>query len=172
MASATPLAVYQIPAIDGVQNGDASDYGRFDETVLSSFARSWKLDNFDEAGLDPAYDLAYDVTIDSYFYDATESTDVQFYVSTVEGDVSTAVLTLFAGTFNTSGSGAFGIVETFTALGQTEYFLNVVGGQWKGTMDFFLTAAPASPVPAPAALPLLAAGLGGLALLRRRRGRG
>ncbi|MDF2234265.1 VPLPA-CTERM sorting domain-containing protein [Albimonas sp. CAU 1670] len=169
LAAAAPTAIYQVPILDETQDFDASDYGSVAEGLTAPFFRSWQFDN---TGATPSpYDLDYWVTIDSFFYDATEGTNVQFYVSTVEGDFSTSVLTLFDGTFNTDTGGTFGLMKTFAALGQTDYFLNLAADQWKGTMDFALTARVA-PVPVPAALPLLAAGLGGLALVARRRRRG
>lgn len=168
LAAAAPTAIYQVPILDETQDFDASDSDTVAEGLTAPFSRSWKFDN--TGGTSP-YDLDYWVTIDSFFYDATEGVNAQFYVSTVEGNFSTAVMTLFDGTFNTDTGGTFPLLKTFTALGQTDYFLNLTADQWKGTMDFVVTARVAA-VPVPAALPLLAAGLGGLALVGRRRRRG
>ena len=170
IASAAPFAEFQVPAIGPTVEADATDKGEIAEGLIASFSRSWRLDNtWETPQPNPAaYDLSYEISLDAFFYASTEATNALFYVSTVEGDYSTAVLTLFSGSFNTSTSGTFGFVESFVIPGQSDYFINMAADQWKGPMDFYLTAEP-SAVPLPAALPLLAAGLGGLALVARRR---
>jgi len=143
---------------------------------LNFFGLNWALDNSGSGE-------AYEITIDGIRFWDTVSSDLSLFVSTSKVDYASGsgitpsgtvlpAAILFSGQSFAAGTpGADAPLSlTFQVPAFTTYYLSLAGSSLKGGGILLeLNAAEASPVPLPAALPLLAAGLGGLALVARRR---
>ena len=75
----------------------------------------------------------------------------------------------FAKAISSTASGFLTAAKAYTGAGR--YDLTFLESRDRQTRQNLVTATPAAPVPLPAALPLMAAGLGGLAALHLRRRR-
>jgi len=151
-------------------------YGEYDAGVSGGpdyFGRSWTFDNSGSTD-------AYWVTLDGLRFFDTVATDLSLFVGTAQEDyVNPTGLTsngtvlpawiVFSGQNFSAGATDTPFSLTFRiGAGQTRY-LNLAGASLKGGGILFDATASVAAVPLPAALPLLAAGLGGLALVSRRR---